>query len=219
MDRNARSRDATMTIRPSPLFVVATLLTCGAAVVGADPVQSFSQEKLQDSGLIDPSQIPSVHNTFYKVPEGVVSWDVLGELDVSTEVLGPLRAVFHTDYSAGIKALEGKDVELMGFLFPLEGKLEHERFLLTAWPPSCPFCLPAGPTQMVEVFCAEPIAFTDGAIRVGGRFELLHDDPTGLYYRLHEATLVERYDDIRWTGSLPNQPSAPNRYQIPTPGQ
>jgi len=160
-----------------------------------------------------------VHNTFYQVPEGVVSWDVLGELDVTTEVLGPLRAVFHTEYSADIQALDGKDVKLMGFLFPLEGKVEHERFLLTAWPPSCPFCLPAGPTQMVEVFCAEPIAFTEGAILVGGRFELLHDDPGGLYYRLHGAKLVERFDDIRWTGSLPGQSPAPNRYQIPLPAK
>ena len=180
---------------------------------------AFSQEPLQQSGLIDPSQIPSVHNTFYQVPEGVVSWDVLGQLDVRTEVVGPLQAIFHTEYSPDIKALDDEDVKLMGFLFPLEGKLEHERFLLTAWPPSCPFCLPAGPTQMIEVFCAEPITFTDGAILVGGRFELLHDDPSGLYYRLHEATLIERFDDVRWTGSLPGQPAVPNRYQIPVPPQ
>ncbi|HSA81228.1 MAG TPA: DUF3299 domain-containing protein [Geminicoccaceae bacterium] len=190
-----------------------------AASATTDGALAFSQDPLQQSGLIDPSEIPSVHNTFYQVPAGVVSWDTLGELDVRTEVLGPLRAVFHTDYSAAIKALDGEDVKLMGFLFPLEGKLEHERFLLTAWPPSCPFCLPAGPTQMVEVFCAEPITFTDGAILVGGRFELLHDDPSGLHYRLHEAILVERYDDIRWTGSLPDQPPAPSRYQTLIPGQ
>jgi uncharacterized protein len=185
----------------------------------SENARGFSEENLQGSGLIDPSEIPSVHNTFYQVPEGAVPWDVLGELEVRTEVVGPLRAVFHTEYSDAIQALDGKDVKLMGFLFPLEGRVEHERFLLTAWPPSCPFCLPAGPTQMVEVFCAEPIAFTEGAILVGGRFELLHDDPSGLYYRLHDATLVERFDDIRWTGALPAQPATPNRYQIPAPGQ
>jgi uncharacterized protein len=208
-----------MTTTRSRGLALASVLAVGIATLAAGTAQGFSEENLQDSGLIDPSQIPSVHNTFYQVPDGVVSWDVLGELDVRTEVLGPLRAVFHTDYSAEIEALDGKDVKLMGFLFPLEGKLEHERFLLTAWPPSCPFCLPAGPTQMVEVFCAEPITFTEGAILVDGRFELLHDDASGLYYRLHDATLVERFDDIRWTGSLPGQPAVPNRYQIPAPAQ
>ena len=207
-----------MSTRPSTGLALAFLLgMCISA--WSESAGGFTEEKLQGSGLIDPSQIPSVHNTLYQVPEGAVSWDVLDKLDVRTEVLGPLRATFHTEYSAEIDALDGQDVKLMGFLFPLEGKLEHERFLLTAWPPSCPFCLPAGPTQMVEVFCAEPIAFTEGAILVGGRFELLHDDPSGLYYRLHDATLVEKFDDVRWTGSLPGQPAVPNRYQIPAPAQ
>ena len=35
---------------------------------------AFSQEPLQQSGPIDPSQIPQVHNPLYKVPEGVVGW-------------------------------------------------------------------------------------------------------------------------------------------------
>jgi hypothetical protein len=124
-------------------------------------------------------------------------------------VIAPLQARFHIDYSAAIKALDDQDVKLMGFIYPLEGGLQHERFLLTAWPPSCPFCLPAGPAQMVEVLCEEPVAFTDGAILISGRFEVLEDDPTGMYYRMHSAEEVERYDDIRWTGQLPQQPQVP----------
>ena len=174
----------------------------------ASEAQAFSEVEAPVD-LIDPSEIPSVHNTLYAVPEGVVSWDTLAEMDVETEVLGPLRAVFTVSYSERIEALDGQDVKLMGFLFPLEGALEHERFLLTAWPPTCPFCLPAGPTHMVEVFCKEPIEYTEGAILISGRFEVLHDDPSGLYYRLHETELEERFDDIRWTGALPAGPAAP----------
>jgi uncharacterized protein len=191
-------------------LVLLGLLGIGvAATFHPGIARGFSQEKLQDSGLIDPSQIPSVHNTLYQVPEGVVGWDTLGKLDVRTEVVGPLKAIFHTEYSDEIKALDGAAVELMGFIYPLEGGLEHKRFLLTAWPPSCPFCLPAGPSQMVEVFCDEPVEFTEGAILMAGQFELLEDDPTGLYYRMHGAREVERYDDIRWTGQLPQQPQVP----------
>jgi uncharacterized protein len=171
------------------------------AAVAPPPARAFSETPVEAPGAagpIDPSQIPSVHNTLYKVPEGVVSWDVLGDLEVATEVTGPLRATFTTSYGDAIEALDGQEVKLMGFLFPLEGGIEHARFLLTAWPPSCPFCLPAGPSQMVEVFCAEPIAYSEGAIVIAGTFELLHDDPSGLYYRLHDARLVERHDDIRW---------------------
>jgi uncharacterized protein len=185
------------------LLAIGLAITCGIGVARA-----FSKEPLQDSGLIDPNEVPQVHNTFYQVPEGVVGWDTLGKLDIKTEVVAPLQAIFHTEYSKEVKALDRQRVKLMGFIYPLEGGLEHERFLLTAWPPSCPFCLPAGPSQMVEVFCHEPIKFTEGAVLMAGRFELLKDDPSGMYYRMHDAEEVERYDDIRWTGQLPQQPQA-----------
>jgi hypothetical protein len=62
---------------------------------------------------------------------------------------------------------------------------------------------------MVEVFCQEPIEFTEGAILMAGRFELLEDDPSGMYYRMHDAEEIERFDDVRWTGQLPPRPQAP----------
>jgi hypothetical protein len=186
-----------------------------AAAIAADGALALSQQPSQQSGLIDPSQIPKVHNTFYKVPEGAIGWDVLGDLDVRSESIAPLQTIFHTDYRPEVKALDGSEAKVMGFLFPLEGGLEHDHFLLTAWPPTCPFCLPAGPSQMVEVFCARPVAFTDGAIMVAGTFELLHEDPSGLYYRMHDAREVERFDNIRWTGALPQQPQTPQQSQSP----
>ena len=190
------------------------LLGLGLALA-ANSALAFSQQPLQQSGLIDPSQIPKVHNSFYKVPEGAVGWDLLGDLQVQSETIAPLQTIFHTDFRPEVKALNGQEAKVMGFLFPLEGGLEHDHFLLTAWPPSCPFCLPAGPSQMVEVFCAKPVAFTDGAIMMAGTFEVLHEDPSGLYYRMHDAKEVERFENIRWTGTLPQQPQTPQQSQAP----
>jgi hypothetical protein len=186
------------------LFVALLGLALPAASETASPGQAAAGEQ----ELIDPEEIPSVHNTFYRVPEGVVGWDVLGEMDVQVEVLGPLRSVFHVDYTDRVKALDGQDVKVMGFLYPLEGGVRHAHFLLTAWPPSCPFCLPAGPSHMVEVFCEEPVAFSEGAILMAGRLSVLEDDPSGMYYRMDDAQLVERFEDIRWTGQLPASPAS-----------
>ncbi|MGI9501114.1 MAG: hypothetical protein ACR2P3_13840 [Geminicoccaceae bacterium] len=158
---------------------------------------------------IDPEDIPSVHNTFYQVPEGTVSWDVLGTMDVEVEVIAPLQTQMTRSFTDEVKELDDQTVQIMGFLYPLKGGLAHERFLLTAWPPSCPFCLPAGPTLMVEVLAADPVEFSEGAILMAGRFDLLENDPSGLYYRLKEATLVERFDDIRWTGQGLNDQGLP----------
>jgi uncharacterized protein len=198
------------------LYMMIRLLGLGlAGAVAASGAVAFGQQPAQQSGLIDPSQIPKVHNTFYRVPEGAVGWDVLGDLDVRSESIAPLQTVFHTEYRPEVKALNGREAKVMGFLFPLEGGLEHDHFLLTAWPPSCPFCLPAGPSQLVEVFCAKPVSFTDGAIMMAGTFELLHDDPSGLFYRMHDAREVARFDNIRWTGQLPQQPQTPALPQLP----
>ena len=156
--------------------------------LGGMPVASETATPQQPAAdgqeLIDPEEIPSVHNSFYQVPDGVIGWDVLGEMDVEVEVLGPLRSVFHVDYTERVKALDGQEVQVMGFLYPLEGGLRHARFLLTAWPPSCPFCLPAGPSQMVEVLCEEPVEFSEGAILMAGTLSVLEDDPSGMYYRM-----------------------------------
>jgi uncharacterized protein len=199
-----------MSMRTSLLrHTFAGLLGAGIAACGAGGAFGFSEEQLDQSGLIDPSEIPQVHSTFYRVPDGVVGWDLLGDLEMTAETIAPLRTVYHLSYSPEIKALDGQHVKLMGFIYPLEGGLEHEHFLLTAWPPSCPFCLPAGPSQMVDVYADEPIEFTDGAIVIAGTFEVLRGDPSGLYYRMRDSGEVERHDDIRWTGQLPQQPQVP----------
>jgi hypothetical protein len=50
---------------------------------------------------------------------------------------------------------------------------------------------------------------------MAGTFELLHDDPSGLFYRMHDAREVARFDNIRWTGQLPQQPQTPALPQLP----
>jgi uncharacterized protein len=119
--------------------------------------------------------------------QGITPWAVLADLEVTSESIGPLRTVFTTAFSGAIQALDGQSVRLMGFLFPLEAAERHRRFLLTAYPPSCPYCLPAGPTAMVEVEAETPVPFSYDPIVLEGRFELLNDDPSGMYYRLHAA--------------------------------
>ena len=64
---------------------------------------------------------------------------------------------------------------------------DQKHFLLAAVPPHCPFCMPAGPDAIVEVFAKEPIAYGFEPIVVAGKFAVLQDDPSGLWYRLSDA--------------------------------
>src|SRR4051794_16563498 len=98
--------------RPArPLWKTIRLQGLGLALAAAmaTPVlPALSQQPAPQPGLIDPSQIPKVYNTFYKVPDGAVGWDLLGDLQVQSETIAPLQTVIHTDYRPEVKALNGQ---------------------------------------------------------------------------------------------------------------
>ncbi|HXF67357.1 MAG TPA: DUF3299 domain-containing protein [Burkholderiales bacterium] len=119
--------------------------------------------------------------------KGVVSWKTLAGV---TPVRQKER--FVPQFSKEIMALDKKEVKLQGFMMPLDMGERQKRFLLVAMPPSCAFCLPGGPDQLVEVLAKTPIKYGFDPIVVSGRFAVLSDDPMGLYYRLTDAVLVSQ---------------------------
>ena len=93
--------------------------------------------------------------------------------------------------SHSIAPIAPRRIRIEGFIYPLKAGEAHDYFLLSGLPPSCPFCLPGGPADMVEVMAARPVPHSIEPVMLTGRFEVLEDDPTGLLYRLHDARAVE----------------------------
>jgi hypothetical protein len=93
-------------------------------------------------------------------------------------------------FSNSITALDKKEVRLQGFMMPLDMGEKQKRFILSALPPSCAFCLPGGPDQLVEVQAKTAVKYGFDPIVLSGRLTVLRDDPMGLYYRLTEAVPV-----------------------------
>jgi hypothetical protein len=155
------------------------LAAAGASpTAGAFTLQQFGASGFRDH---DPKQLEKA---------GVISWDLLRELDVVYETKGPGMTDFKTSFTSDLEKLDGTTVRLAGFIYPTEAAETYRHFLLAAYPPNCPFCLPGGATEMVEVFTIEAIRFTYDPLILEGRFELLRDDPSGLLYRLHDARTV-----------------------------
>lgn len=121
---------------------------------------------------------------------GIIPWNTLKELEISYETKGPGQTSFTQSFTTELQELNGKEVKLAGFIYPVEAGEQQSYFLLAAYPPNCPFCLPGGPTDMVEIKTEKPVRFTQDAIILAGRFELLQDDPSGLLYRLKDARTV-----------------------------
>ena len=117
---------------------------------------------------------------------GVVSWRTLAQVQ-PVKRDGKMVAEFSKD----ILGLDQKDVRVQGFIIPLDIGDRQKRFLLSAVPSHCPFCLPAGPDAIVEVIAKTPVKFGFEPVVVSGKLTVLKDDPTGVLYRLTDAESVD----------------------------
>lgn len=115
----------------------------------------------------------------------VLPWSVLTAVQTKTEhkrivpLFGPQQLALHQTRQ-----------RIQGFMMPLQTGEQQRHFLLSAVPLTCSFCVPGGPESMVEVVAREPVRYGMEAVVVEGRFELLDNDPQGLYYRLTQAAPV-----------------------------
>ena len=163
-----------------------------ALVLGAVPAWAAQSPAKDISGRDMPvmeGPIPGVVAPTKPLPElkGVVSWKTLAEVQTVKQ-----KDKFVPQFSSTISGLDKKEVKLQGFMMPLDTGDRQKRFILTSMPPSCAFCLPGGPDQIVEVQAKTPVKYGFEPIVVNGRLVVLRDDPMGLYYRLTDATVVSQ---------------------------
>lgn len=118
-------------------------------------------------------------------PAGTVPWQLLQ----STKTVQKADKKFGPSFPKEVKELDKQQVKLYGFMMPLDQAKKQKRFLLSAFPPHCSFCLTGGPESLVEVLADQPIDFTFEPIVVAGRMAVLDNDV--VYYRLTNATSVK----------------------------
>jgi len=121
-------------------------------------------------------------STLLPEKQGVVSWKTLSQVE-------PVKQgdTIVPKFSDEVLGLDTKAVNVQGFILPLDmGDAQHH-FLLSAVPPHCPFCMPAGPDAIVEVVAKKPIAYGLEPVILSGKFAVLKNDPSGVLYRLTEA--------------------------------
>ncbi len=94
-------------------------------------------------------------------------------------------------FASEIKALEGKVVEVTGYIVPVEGYKSHTEFVFSAYPYNmCFFCGGAGPETVMEVTSKAPVKYSTERIRLRGKLLLNDDDINRLMYVLIDAELV-----------------------------
>ena len=120
------------------------------------------------------------------------TWKTLGKITFKKqfdELMG-----FKVDvpvFSKDVKALEGKEVVMKGYIIPVEGYKSHKEFIFSAFPYNmCFFCGGAGPETVMEVLSKEPIEYSAESVKLKGILRLNNKDINQLMYKLEDATLV-----------------------------
>ncbi len=95
-------------------------------------------------------------------------------------------------FSQVIKDLEGKEIEIEGYIIPVEGYKQQSNFVFSAYPYNmCFFCGGAGPETVMEVNSEdERLTYTSKPIVIKGVLQLNSGDINKLMYTLNDAVLV-----------------------------
>jgi hypothetical protein len=117
----------------------------------------------------------------------IVSWSTLGKVTLVKQ-----KDRYVPEFSKELAALDKAQVTLKGFMMPLDAAAKQKRFLLSAVPSDCGFCMAAGPDQIVEVLARQGLEYVLDPVTVSGRFVLVRDDAGGLLYRLTDAVAVSK---------------------------
>lgn len=103
-------------------------------------------------------------------------------IDVEKPILNPL-----------VLSLQGKEIEVEGYIIPLTGKIEQSHFMLSRFPQNmCFFCGKAGPESAAQVFTLDgkKIPFTDKKIKVKGILRINVTDVTNLLYTIEDGVIL-----------------------------
>jgi uncharacterized protein len=116
----------------------------------------------------------------------VLPWSML--TDVKTKnINGNIVPVFN----ASQMALNKRTQRVQGFMMPLETGEKQKHFLLSSVPMNCGFCVPGGPESMIEIRTKTGVKYSMEPVVVEGNFQVLVNDPFGVYYRIADASPVK----------------------------
>jgi hypothetical protein len=122
------------------------------------------------------------------VPTGTVAWQTFRQVTLTAKAKDGKTLL--PEFSPALKALDGKEIRIYGFVLPLSTGARQTHFLVSPLPSHCPYCVDQGPDSMIEVFSKEPIEYTQWEPMVfAGKLELVNDPY--LFFRVTQGVPVK----------------------------
>ena len=126
---------------------------------------------------VDPGQFRPLQER-----KDILSWKTLAQVE-----LVRLKDRYVPQFAQNVASLDQKEVKVQGFMLPLQTGDKQTHFVLAAMPQTCAFCMPGGPENTVEVRSKQAVKYTFEPVVLTGKFEVLKEEPTGIFYRLTDA--------------------------------
>jgi hypothetical protein len=83
------------------------------------------------------------------------------------------KTTMQVTWPESLTALDGSEIVITGYMYPLGSGEGQSHFLLSAYQPTCPFCLPGGPNELIDVAdTAEVIPYNSGQTSLKGILHL-----------------------------------------------
>ncbi|MFN4309697.1 MAG: hypothetical protein ACK4FK_03815 [Ferrovibrio sp.] len=114
--------------------------------------------------------------------DGALDWDLLAQAGESKFQDGTISR-----FPAALRALDGQDVTVSGYMMPFRDGKTHVEFLLGALQFHCASCMVGDLARLVAVKAAEPVAYAERPVLVRGTLRLLESEQSPLFYRLDAA--------------------------------
>jgi hypothetical protein len=115
-------------------------------------------------------------------------WTLLGRTDVK---FNGDTGYYEFAFPDEVKALDGTEITITGFMLPLDMLEVSDNFLLSMRTPTCPFCPPGEPDEYIDTHMLREVSWVEEAVTVTGRFSIQDGTETGMPFRLDGGKLVE----------------------------
>lgn len=170
-------------------FSFIILIFLGISII--QPLESF--DKIES---MDQNDLLSNIEDFIKIPEGGIAWNVFGETEMDeysiidkegTEWIG-----VRPKFKETLRKLEGKNILIQGYMFPLDQSEKQKLFLLGPFPVTCPYHFHTESNLIIEVHAKTPILYSYDPVNIKGKLELVYkDDEFNIFFRMKNSIIVK----------------------------
>jgi hypothetical protein len=130
---------------------------------------------------LDPTPLPPIKS------DGInaIPWSVVTDTTVDRK--------YKPTFSKYLQELNGKQIELCGFMQPLGEDLDMASFMLIEYPVGCWYCEMPEVTGivLVELPAGQTATYTRGLVKVQGKLKLNASDPENFLYTISKSTVKE----------------------------